>query len=72
MLNGSISPILVESSSAFFTQMFSPDSCQWTQAMRCFNVSHDANNHHWWSLYDSDSFNNFLFMNFYKENESVK
>jgi hypothetical protein len=44
--------------------MLGPDSGQRAKTIGGFDVSHNANNHHWWSLDNGDGFNYFLLVDF--------
>jgi hypothetical protein len=49
-------PVLIESSSAFVSQVASPDSSEATQTLRSFDITDDANDNNRRSFNDSDGF----------------
>ena len=51
-------PVLVESTSAFLTEMLSKNSSQTAQSSGGLDVTYYTNNHHGWSLDNSDSLHN--------------
>lgn len=57
-------PVLVETTLDFIGQMLSPDSAQSTKTLRSLNVTHDTDNNNGRGLDDSDSFDNFLLVEF--------
>lgn len=61
------SPVLVETTTAFLGQVLGPDIDQSTWAMGGFNVSDGTNNDNWWSFQDGDGFNDFLLVDFLKD-----
>lgn len=52
-------PILVEAAFDFVREMGSPDSSKGTEAAGGLNITHNTDDHHRWSLDDSDSFYHF-------------
>jgi len=59
-----ILPILVESATAVFRQVFSKDCLEDTETLGCFNVANDTNNDHRWSFDDSYRLDYFLLVHF--------
>lgn len=57
------SPVLVETTTAFFGQVLGPNVDQSTWSMRSFDVTNGSNDNDWWSFQDGDGFNNFLLVN---------
>lgn len=57
-----ISPVLVESSLALVTEMFSPDSLEGTETGWGLDVPHKTDNDHGRCFKDGDGFNYFLFV----------
>lgn len=64
-------PVLVEATTAIFTDMLSPDCPQSAKALRSGNVSYDTNNNHWWSLQDGNSLYNFFLVNLCWEDRTL-
>lgn len=56
------SPVFIEPSPALVIQMLGKDGLDWTQATRCLDVTHNANDNHGWSFNYCHSFNDFVFM----------
>jgi hypothetical protein len=65
------SPVLVESATAFFGQMLSPDIDQSAWSMRGFNVTNGSDNDDWRCLQDGDGFNNFLLVDLWKDKAKI-
>uniref|UniRef100_A0A8C9Y4E6 Uncharacterized protein n=1 Tax=Sander lucioperca TaxID=283035 RepID=A0A8C9Y4E6_SANLU len=60
LLLGLVPEILVEPTLALVADMFSEDGLEGTQASGCFNVTHNSDNNHRWSLNNGHSLNHFL------------
>jgi len=57
-------PVLVESSLAFFADVFGKDGLESTESTWSFNVSDSTNHNHGWGLQNSDSIDNLLLVGF--------
>lgn len=65
-------PVLVESSSTVLTKVLSKDGLKSSQSLGGFNVANHTDNHHWWSLKDSNRLHNLLLVGLYKGIHKIK
>jgi len=56
------SPVLVETTLAFLSNMFSPDSLQGAHSPWGVDITNNADTYDWRSLQNSDSLDNFFFV----------